>query len=252
MKLALYKGDTHPSQGYGFVHIESSPSFLETVSRKSRDMFQTPVSSYITLFVQDENIQDMLQILEIEGWLDGLDIRTKEPSGHIFRVTQITAALARLAGIPKDEVVKIKLGALFHDIGNVGLSESILFKLGKLTGEEWDAVHKHPVYAQDLLNPVEYLRECLSIPYSHHEKWDGTGYPQRLKGEEIPLYARLFAVVDVWDRLSSNRVNRKAWHPGRVMEHIRQQSGLHFDPAIVDLFLRSRQKLTGQFGLPWT
>jgi HD-GYP domain-containing protein (c-di-GMP phosphodiesterase class II) len=214
-------------------------------------MFQTPTSGYTTLFAHDENIQDQFQTLELEGWLEALDIRTKEPSGHILRVTQMTAALAKLAGVSQGEIVKIKLGALLHDIGNVGLPERILLKLDKPTGDEWEAIHKHPIYAHDLLNPVEYLRDCLSIPYSHHEKWDGTGYPQGLKGEQIPLYARLFAVVDVWDRLSSNRVNRKAWPPGRVMEYIRQQSGLHFDPEVVALFLRSHKNLTIQFGLPW-
>jgi HD-GYP domain-containing protein (c-di-GMP phosphodiesterase class II) len=139
----------------------------------------------------------------------------------------------------------------YTEFANNGLvPEKILLKLGKPTGVEWEVIHKHPIYAHDLLNPVEYLRECLSIPYSHHEKWDGAGCPRGYRGTNSP-YSRLFSVIDLWDRLSSNRVNRKACHPVRVMEYIRQQSGFHFDPAVVDLFFRSHQDLTKQYGLPW-
>jgi HD-GYP domain-containing protein (c-di-GMP phosphodiesterase class II) len=211
-------------------------------------MFQT--LSYTTLFAHDKIMKDQLEILELDGWLDALDLRTRETNGHIIRVTEMTVAFARIAGLSEAEIVHIRRGALLHDIGNVGLSDSILLKLDKLTDEEWAAVHKHPDYAYDLLYPVEYLRDCLSIPYSHHEKWDGTGYPQGLKGEQIPLHARLFAIIDVWNRLSSNRVNRKAWHQSKVMEYIQQQSGVHFDPKVVELFFHSNKSLTKQFGHP--
>ena len=116
-------------------------------------------------------------------------------------------------------------------------------KSDKLTPEEWDVVRKHPIYGYDLVYPVEYLRDCLSIPYSHHERWDGTGYPQGLKGEEIPLHARLFAVVDVWDSLSFDRVYGKAWSQEKIMDYIRGHSGSQFDPNVVDLFFHAKKDL---------
>ena len=182
--------------------------------------------------------------LQIEGWLDALDARTRETNEHIFRVTDATVALARLAGVPESEIVHIQHGALLHDIGNIGIPDAILLKSDKLTAEEWEIVRKHPGYAHDLFYPIEYLRNCLPIPYSHHEKWDGTGYPRGLKGEQIPLPARLFAVVDVWDRLSSDRAYGKAWPKEKVMDYIQEQSGCHFDPDVVDLFLHAQEELT--------
>ena len=183
------------------------------------------------------------EVLEVEGWLDSLDIRTKETNEHILRVTHATVVLARLLGIPESEIECIGHGALLHDVGKIGIPDAILLKPDKLSPGEWDVVRKHPLYAYDLLSPVEYFRNCLDIPYSHHEKWDGTGYPQGLKGEQIPLPARLFAVVDVWDSLSFDRVYRKAWSPGKVMDYIQGQSGYHFDPTIVELFFRSKKEL---------
>jgi HD-GYP domain-containing protein (c-di-GMP phosphodiesterase class II) len=182
--------------------------------------------------------------LQIEGWLHALDWRTKETAEHIFRVADTTIALAKMAGVPESEIVQIRHGALLHDIGNIGIPESILLKSDKLTAEEWEIVRKHPVYAHDLFYPIEYLRSCLSIPYAHHERWDGTGYPLGVRGDQIPLPARLFAVVDVWDRLSFDRVYGKAWPREKVMEYIQQQSGSHFDPEVVDLFFHAQQKLT--------
>ena len=181
--------------------------------------------------------------LQIEGWLDALDSRTRETEEHIFRVTDATIALAEMAKVPESEIVHIRNGALLHDIGNIGIPETILLKTDKLTAEERDIVRRHPVYAHDLFFPIEHLKKCLAIPYSHHERWDGTGYPQGLKGEQIPLPARLFAIVDVWDKLSYDRVYGKAWPHEKITEYIHEQSGCQFDPAVVDLFFHAQKDL---------
>jgi len=180
------------------------------------------------------------RVLEMDGWLDALDVRTKETNEHITGVADATVALAKMAGIPESELVYIRYGALLHDIGKIGIPNTILLKSDTLTTQEWDVIRKHPLYAYDLFYPVEFLRSYLSIPYSHHEKWDGTGYPQGLKGEQIPLPARLFAVVDVWDTLSFDRVYRKAWSREKIIDYIQGQSGSHFDPQAVDLFFRAK------------
>ena len=174
----------------------------------------------------------------IEGWSRALDLRDKETVGHTIRVTEMTLHLARLMKFDPDKLTHVRRGALLHDIGKMGIPDAILLKPGPLTDEEWEIMRRHPVYAYELLRPIEYLRPALEIPYYHHEKWDGTGYPLGLKGEEIPLAARIFAIVDVWDALSSDRPYRKGWPPERVYEHIRSQSDTHFDPQIAELFLK--------------
>jgi HD-GYP domain-containing protein (c-di-GMP phosphodiesterase class II) len=183
--------------------------------------------------------------LQIEGWLDALDARTRETKEHIFRVTDATITLAEMASVMESEIVHIRNGALLHDIGNIGIPDAILLKSDKLTAEERDIVRKHPVYAHDLFYPIEHLRQCLSIPYSHHERWDGTGYPLGLKGEQIPLPARLFAIVDVWDRLSSDRVYGKAWPREKITEYVQEQSGCQFDPDVVELFFHAQKEFSG-------
>jgi HD-GYP domain-containing protein (c-di-GMP phosphodiesterase class II) len=132
----------------------------------------------------------------------------------------------------------IRRGALLHDMGKIGIPDSILHKPDKLTDEEWKIMRKHPQLAYDMLYPIEYLRPALEIPLTHHEKWDGTGYPRGLKGEEIPIVARLFTVVDVWDALTSDRPYRPAWSQDEALAYIREQSGKHFDPQVVDLFFK--------------
>jgi len=174
----------------------------------------------------------------IEGWSRALDLRDKETEGHTQRVTEITLRLARAAGVAEDDLVHVRRGALLHDIGKMGVPDHILLKPGKLTDEEWEHIRQHPVFAYELLSPIEFLQGALAIPYCHHEKWDGTGYPRGLKGEEIPLAARLFAVVDVWDALRSDRPYRQAWPEDEVFEHIRTLAGTHLDPAAVELFLK--------------
>jgi len=172
----------------------------------------------------------------IEGWSHALDLRDKETEGHSRRVTDMTLRIARELGIKEEELMHIRRGALLHDIGKMGIPDNILLKPGALTEEEWKIMKLHPVYAYELLYPIEYLRPALDIPYYHHEKWDGTGYPKGLKDKEIPLPARIFALVDVWDALRSDRPYRLAWTKEKVREHIRSLSGIHFDPEVVEVF----------------
>ena len=174
----------------------------------------------------------------LEGWVKALDLRDHETKGHTQRVTEMTLRLARAMGMQEGELVHIRRGALLHDIGKIGIPDAILLKPGKLTEDERLRMQKHPEYAFEWLFSIEYLQPALAIPYSHHEKWDGTGYPCGLKGEEIPIAARLFAVVDVWDALRSDRPYRQGWPEKQVMEHIQAQAGTHFDPQVVSVFLR--------------
>jgi PAS domain S-box-containing protein/putative nucleotidyltransferase with HDIG domain len=173
----------------------------------------------------------------IEGWSRAMDLRDKETEGHTLRVTEMTERLAKQMGIRETEIVHIRRGALLHDIGKMGVPDGILLKPGKLTDEEWETMRQHPQVAYDLLSQITYLHRALDIPHSHHEKWDGTGYPQGLKGEQIPLAARVFAVVDVWDALTSDRPYRPAWTKQEALGYIREQSGKHFDPHVVEQFL---------------
>jgi len=172
----------------------------------------------------------------IEGWANALDLKDEETAGHSKRVTEMTVRLARRLGMNGEDVVHVQRGALLHDIGKMGIPDEILLKRGPLTTEEFEVMKQHPVYAYELLSPIEFLRPALDIPYCHHERWDGTGYPRGLKGEQIPLAARIFAVVDVFDALTSERPYRPAWTRERAEAFIREGSGTHFDPAVVDTF----------------
>jgi len=174
----------------------------------------------------------------IEGWSRALDLRDKETEDHTQRVTRLSVALAKECGITGEELINIKRGALLHDIGKVGVPDHILHKPGKLTEEEWLVIQQHPLNAYKLLAPIEYLHNALDIPYCHHEKWDGSGYPRGLRENEIPLAARIFAVTDVWDALTSDRPYRKALPHTETIEYIKKESGSHFDPEIVELFCR--------------
>jgi PAS domain S-box-containing protein/putative nucleotidyltransferase with HDIG domain len=182
---------------------------------------------------------DLIQTYDttLAGWAAALDLRDEETHGHSQRVTQLTVRLARAMGQDEEEIVQIRRGALLHDIGKMGIPDAILSKPGALTDEEWTIMRRHPEYANQLLAPITFLQPALSIPYYHHEKWDGTGYPCGLQGAAIPLSARLFAVVDVYDALRSNRPYRAGWPEERVRAHIRAQAGSHFDPAVVQAFL---------------
>jgi PAS domain S-box-containing protein len=174
----------------------------------------------------------------IEGWSRALDLRDKETEGHSIRVTEMTVKLAKSLEIAEEELIHLRRGTLLHDIGKMGVPDSILLKAGTLTEDEWEIMRLHPDYARELLQYTEFLKPMVDIPYCHHEKWDGSGYPQGLKGEEIPLGARIFAVVDVWDALISNRSYRAAWPKKNALAHIKKESGSHFDPQVVEAFLK--------------
>jgi putative nucleotidyltransferase with HDIG domain len=174
----------------------------------------------------------------IEGWSHALELRDRETQGHTQRVTETTVRLAREMGIREMDLVHIRRGALMHDIGKMAIPDAILFKPDPLTPEEKDIMHQHPMFAYELLYPIVYLRPAVDIPYCHHERWDGTGYPRRLKEEHIPLSARVFAIIDVWDALRSDRPYRAAWQEEKVLAHLKEQSGKHFDPKVVQAFFR--------------
>ena len=175
----------------------------------------------------------------IRGWSRALDLRDNETEGHTQRVTELTMKLARQFGLSEEEMVHVRRGALLHDIGKMGVPDGILLKPGALTDDEWLIMKKHPAFAYEMLFPIHYLKPALDIPYCHHEKWDGSGYPRGLSGDDIPFSARLFAVVDVWDALTSDRPYRKAWSEEKALLQIQAESGTHFDPHIVQVFLAS-------------
>jgi PAS domain S-box-containing protein len=172
----------------------------------------------------------------IEGWARALDLRNEETERHSLRVVEKTLALARFMGLSDSELVHIRRGAFLHDIGKIAVPDEIMNKPGPLSESEWEVMRKHPLHGYQLLSPISYLRQAIDIPYYHHEKWDGTGYPHGLREEEIPLSARIFAVVDVWDALLNDRPYRKAWPEEQVQAYLRDQSGRHFDPRVVDAF----------------
>jgi HD-GYP domain-containing protein (c-di-GMP phosphodiesterase class II) len=174
----------------------------------------------------------------LEGWGKALELRDKETQGHTQRVTDLTLKLARQMGIPESDLIHVRRGVLMHDIGKMGIPDSILHKQGPLTKAEMAEMRKHTQYAYDLIYPIVYLRPAIDIAFNHHEWWDGNGYPQKLKGEEIPLSARIFAIVDVWDALLSDRPYRKAWSRKKVIQYIKDLSGKQFDPKIVKEFFK--------------
>jgi putative two-component system response regulator len=205
----------------------------------------TRLNRYHKLVQEREKLQDahkdLLAAYEatIEGWSHAMDLRDHETEGHSQRVKELTIKMARMFGMSEEELVHVRRGALLHDMGKLGIPDSILQKKDQLSPAEWEIMRRHPQLAFDMLYPVEYLRQAaVEIPYCHHEKWDGTGYPRGLQGEEIPIAARLFAVVDVWDALTSDRPYRPAWTKEEAFNYIREQSGKHFDPQVVELFFK--------------
>jgi len=215
--------------------------------REWLDFYET-LASHATIAIQEaesvsklRNAKSELEIAydaTLLGWADALDMRDNETAGHTKRVTDLTLDLAIAFGITeKEQLGHIARGATLHDIGKISVPDSILLKPGKLTDDEWIQMKMHPEYAYGFLRTIKYLKASIDIPRYHHEKWDGSGYPEGLKGEEIPIAARIFALVDVWDALRSNRPYRKAWSRKRTIAHILDQSGKHFDPKITKTFL---------------
>jgi HD-GYP domain-containing protein (c-di-GMP phosphodiesterase class II) len=171
------------------------------------------------------------------GLPQALGLRDAENDSHSRRVAALSVRLAGALGLPPGEMARVRRGALLHDIGKLGVPDAILLKPGPLTESEWVSVRQHPTFAYEMLAPIPHLRPVADMPYCHHERWDGTGYPRKLKGDEIPLSARIVAVADVWDALTSNRPYRRALPPDQVRAHLRAEAGSHFDPAVVDAFL---------------
>ncbi|MDR7439432.1 MAG: GAF domain-containing protein [Armatimonadota bacterium] len=182
----------------------------------------------------------------IEGWARALELRERETGAHTQRVADLTVRVARKLGVPEEQLVHIRRGALLHDIGKIAIPDHILLKPGPLTEEEWAMMRRHPEYARELLWPIESLRAALDIPYCHHERWDGSGYPRGLAGEEIPLAARIFAAVDVYDALTSDRPYRKAWSHEQALDYLRNGAGREFDPRVVEAFLQVLEEEAGR------
>jgi len=183
-----------------------------------------------------ENLQEAYQ-RTIEGWVRALDLRDRETEGHTQRVTELTIKVAATLGFSDEELSHIRRGALLHDMGKMAIPDEILQKPGPLNEIEWEQMRQHPRYAYEMLSPIAYLQPALDIPFCHHERWNGSGYPRGLKGEEIPLVARLFAIIDVWDALCSDRPYRKKLPQQEVVAYLREKSGQLFEPRLVDVFL---------------
>jgi putative nucleotidyltransferase with HDIG domain len=181
---------------------------------------------------------DLIQAYDntLVGWARALELRDKETQGHTQRVANLTDQLAQVMGLGGTELVHIRRGALLHDIGKMGIPDAILLKPGPLTDDEWSIMRQHPVYAHSMLSTIAYLQPAIDIPYCHHEKWDGSGYPRGLMDRQIPQAARLFAVIDVWDALTSDRPYRTAWPKEKTLPYLQEQAGKHFDPDVVIAF----------------
>jgi HD-GYP domain-containing protein (c-di-GMP phosphodiesterase class II) len=204
-----------------------------------------------TLRVREENQRNQMLLAEskreleaaydatLEGWANALELRERETAGHSRRVIDLTIRLAKALVLPEESVDHIRRGALLHDIGKMGIPDSILLKPGPLSPDEWVVMRQHPLYAEHLLSTIHYLTQAIEIPMYHHERWDGSGYPAQLKGQYIPLAARIFAVVDVWDALTSDRPYRKAWSPQAARTYLAEQAGILFDPFIIEIFLKN-------------
>ncbi|MCX7625945.1 MAG: HD domain-containing protein, partial [Candidatus Sumerlaeaceae bacterium] len=173
----------------------------------------------------------------LASWARTLDMRDHETENHSLRVAELAVMVAEKLGLASEQLANLRRGALLHDLGKIAIPDAILLKPSPLTDEEWQIMRKHPLYARSMIEPITFLRNALAIPLYHHERYDGTGYPHGLVGEQIPIEARIFAVVDVWDALTSDRPYRPAWPQEKALEYIREQAGKHFDPRVVEAFL---------------
>lgn len=219
--------------------------YAETLSRQTTIAIEN--SELLSEIINKNSELQSAYEKTLEGWSKALELRDDETSGHTERVSEIAIEIAKKMGFDKNQIENMRRGALLHDIGKIGIPDSILLKPGKLTEDERKIIEKHPVFAFNQLEPIEFLHDAIQIPYCHHEKWDGTGYPRGLKGKEIPLEARIFSVVDVWDALLSDRPYRRAWPEAEVIEYMRAQSGKYFDPEILEIFLENIQELKEKY-----
>jgi HD-GYP domain-containing protein (c-di-GMP phosphodiesterase class II) len=181
----------------------------------------------------------------IRGWIKVMDLRHQETKDHTTRVSKMTVELSKHMGITeREELKRIETSAILHDVGKIGIPDSILIKPGPLTSEEFDVIKTHPQIAYDILYDIDYLRNCIDIPFCHHEKWNGEGYPRGISGDTIPIAARIFAVIDVWDALTHARVYKDAWPESKVLQYIEEKSGNQFDPSVVKTFLNNYKTIT--------
>jgi len=215
---------------------ENEAEFLSTIASTLAGLIDRAIAQEK---IKQINADLMLAYdLTLEGWAKALDLRDKETGEHTLRVAEVTVELARSMGTPDDDLVHIWRGALLHDIGKMSIPDATLKKEGRFSKEEWKIMRQHPQNAYDMLSSIPYLKQALDIPYCHHEKWDGSGYPRGLKGGDIPLSARMFSIVDVWDALRSDRPYRLAWEEEKIIDYIRERAGVEFDPKVVDAFFK--------------
>jgi putative nucleotidyltransferase with HDIG domain len=215
----------HPQSGPGAVSTLDISSRLEALQKANQELEDANTGL--------ENACDLL----IKGWVQTLDMRDRETAGHTQRVAALARILARAVGVAEADLIQITRGAWLHDIGKMGVPDSLLLKSGTLTPEEWNRMQQHTVLAFEMLKPARFLSAAIDVPYCHHERWDGTGYPRGLSRDAIPLLARIFSIVDVWDALTSERPYHKAMTPKEAQHVIHRQAGTQFDPHIVDVFL---------------
>ena len=237
---------THSLLGVPMRIQERVIGVLEALNKKEGEFTEedvkilTAIASQAAVAIENAQLVEALQESyesTLEGWAAALDLRDKETEGHSQRVTLLALELAREIGMSKEELSYLRQGALLHDIGKMGVPDRILHKKGPLTEQEQAIMRQHPVNAYQMLYPITHLRPALDIPFCHHEKWDGSGYPSGLKGEEIPLAARVFTIVDVWDALRSDRPYRKAWSIKKTITYMENQAGKSFDPKLVKRFV---------------
>lgn len=228
--LGLVQASTEVAQGNLAIQVDADSNDEVAVLTES---FNQMVNSL------KKSKMDLIEAYDttLEGWARAVELRERKTGQHTRRVAELTVRLAEKMGIDEQQMPHVRRGALLHDIGKIGIPDAILLKPGKLTDEEWKTMRKHPQYAYEMLWQIEFLRPAIEIPYCHHEKWNGSGYPRGLKGEQIPLEARIFAIVDVWDALSSDRPYRKAMPREQVIEIIQNESDAHFDPQVVEAFM---------------
>ncbi len=247
MELVKRQREAEAEEAYEHLSIKKDGTIFpvevrsRTIPYKGRIIRVTAVRDITERKKSEERLAEAYDTT-LEGWAKALELRDKETEGHSRRVTESTVAIARAMGFSEEQLVHTRRGSILHDIGKMGIPDDILRKNGPLTDEERIIVQKHPKTAYDLLKGIHYLEEAIEIPYCHHEKWDGTGYPRGLKGAEIPLSARIFAIVDVWDALLSDRPYRKAWQKEKVSEYLISESGKYFDPDVVRVFMQILNK----------
>lgn len=219
------------------LHIESLPYSDDKVTGIYEVTAAQIGPGQVSVFFADisEDLRDFEATLQ--GWSRALDLRDNETAGHTTRVSELAVAIGKAMDLDEAQQIYLRWGALLHDIGKMGIPDQILLKPGALTKEEWEIMKMHPVYAYEMLEPITFVRPAIDVPYAHHEKWDGSGYPLGLKGKQIPKAARIFCVADVWDALRSNRPYRDAWSSEEALDYIKEQSGTHFQPEVVDVFL---------------